>query len=124
MDDDLMYQILVALRGALSLFDDSDCSLIISIVISLSSAFNEISLKSKYVKPMFWIALSLIQIGHIAIFSAGLDLMQVVLKRLETLGLFEAQSMSSVLISFRDPITPLLMNLDIAVGIRFVSAFC
>jgi hypothetical protein len=44
---------------------------------------------------MFWIALSLIQIGHIAIFSlsAGLDLMQV--KRLETLGLFEAQSMSS-----------------------------
>lgn len=117
-----MYQILVALRGSLSLFDETDCSLIISILISLRSSFSGLSAKSKYLKPMFWIAVSLIQIGHVDIFSAALDLMQVVLKRLEKLGLFEGNSMSSVLISYREGITPLLMNLDIAVGIRFVSA--
>lgn len=116
-----MYHILVALRGALAVYDDTDCDLIISIIIAIGNAFRGLSVKSKYLRPLFWVAHSLLQIGHVQIFLYALNLMQVVLKRLAKLGLFDdGPTVGSILFGFREPIAPLLADIDSAVGIHFV----
>src|SRR5690348_8753306 len=76
VDDDLLYQILVALKGALSLFEEGDCSLIVSIVMCLTSIAENLDASSKYLRQLFWLAIALIQIGHVPLFPSALNLME------------------------------------------------
>lgn len=93
-----------------------------AIIICICNAFNGLSMKSKYLRRMFWISVSLVQISHVAIFQHALNLMQVVLKRLDKLGLFDGDLVSNTLMEFRaDPLSSVLQKLDNAVGIHFVS---
>ncbi|KAJ3082728.1 Neurofibromin 1, partial [Quaeritorhiza haematococci] len=123
VDDDLLYQILVALRGALTLFEDKECHLIVSIIMSLCNIVNGLPEDSRYLKPMFWLAMSLLQIGHVPIFQSALQLLQVVLKALDHQGCFEEESVSSMLLRAREPIVDVLWQLDNAVGIHFRTDF-
>ena len=63
VDDDLLYQIMVALRGALTLFEDNDCHLIAAIIMALCNIVGGMTSRSRYLKPIFWLGISLIQIG-------------------------------------------------------------
>ncbi|CAG8517845.1 8557_t:CDS:10 [Diversispora eburnea] len=101
VDDDLLYQILVALKGALAEFFENDCSLIISIVMCLTKIVENINKSSQYLKELFWIAISLIQIGHIPIFPSAVNLLHVVLKSLDSNNFFTQDSISKVLLKFR-----------------------
>ncbi|KAJ3221156.1 Ras GTPase activating protein ira2, partial [Clydaea vesicula] len=119
VDNDLLYQVLVALRGALTLFEDNDCGLIVSIVMSLCNIVGGLTLDSIFLKPMFWLAFSLVQIGHVPIFHASLSLLQVVIKRLDELGAFQDEGVSNLLMKIRSPFTEILGQLDSTVGIHF-----
>ncbi|KAI9096226.1 hypothetical protein DFS34DRAFT_159643 [Phlyctochytrium arcticum] len=119
VDDDLLYQILVALRGALTLFEENDCPLIVSIVMSLCNIVGGLSADSRYLKPMFWLSLALIQIGHVPVFQSALGLLVVVLRTLERRGSFEATGVSVSLLRARDVVEEVASKLDNAVGIAF-----
>lgn len=118
-----MYQILVALKGALSLFDDNECNLIVSIIMALCNIVGGLPKGSRYLQSMFWLAISLIQIGHVPIFSVSLSLLQVVLKTFDSHGLFDSESVSTVLLRARAPMLDVLVQLDAAVGIHFRTDF-
>ncbi|KAJ1564763.1 Ras GTPase activating protein ira2 [Nowakowskiella sp. JEL0078] len=123
VDDDLLYQILVALRGALTLFEETESNLIVSIVTSLCSIVSGLPLGSRYLKPMFWLAISLAQIGHIPIFSTALTLVEVVVRTLDNQGAFATSSISSTLLEAREPFVDVASQLDLANGIMFSADF-
>ena len=123
VDDDLIYQILVALRGALSIFIDDDCRLIVSIVRCLCYIVTNLPLESRYFKTMFWVAMSLIQIGHTPIFQSALTLLQVVLKLLDDRECLAKEDIRTFLLKARAPIADVAYQLDAEVGVHFRSHF-
>ncbi|KAI9597754.1 hypothetical protein BDF19DRAFT_434347 [Syncephalis fuscata] len=102
VDDDLLYQILVALKGALSLFEEGDCNLIVSIVMCLTSIAENLDGSSKYLQQLFWLAIALIQIGHVPLFPSALNLMEVVLQTLEDNGFFHEELPADFLLRARE----------------------
>ncbi|KAJ3055682.1 Ras GTPase activating protein ira2 [Rhizophlyctis rosea] len=123
VDDDLLYQILVALRGALTLFEENECHLIVSIIMSLCNIVAGLPEDSRYLRPMFWLAMALIQIGHQPIFQGALTLLTVVLRTLNGQGCFDEEGMVAPLLRARAPIHDVAAELDAAVGIHFTSDF-
>lgn len=81
VDDDLLYQILVSLRGSIlewsSIGNDSP---IVSIVTCLSKVVRILPDQSRYLAQMFWLGVSIIQYGHIPLFKSGVDLMNATVK--------------------------------------------
>ncbi|KAJ3039290.1 Ras GTPase activating protein ira2 [Rhizophlyctis rosea] len=123
VDDDLLYQILVALRGALTLFEDNECHLIVSIIMSLSNIVAGLPEDSRYLRPIFWLATALIQIGHQPIFHSAVTLLTVVLRTLNGQGCFDEEGMVAPLLRAREPIHDVASELDAAVGIHFPADF-
>jgi hypothetical protein len=123
IDDDLLYQILVALRGALTMFEDNECHLIVSIIMALCNVIGGLPPSSRYLKLIFWLAFSLIQIGHMNIFHAALNLLEVTLKTLDTVGSFEKENATKWLMKARIPLKDVLLPLENAVGIHFRADF-
>ncbi|KAI7870568.1 hypothetical protein BDF14DRAFT_1771252 [Spinellus fusiger] len=123
IDDDLLYQILVVLKGALSIFSDSDPSLVKSIVMCLKNIVSGLSVDSRYLPQLFWVAIALIEINSSAIFSAAVDLLQAVLNTLESYDLFGSDSISTVLLEIREPMLDTAQLLDRLCGVNFDTHF-
>jgi neurofibromin 1 len=122
VDDDLLYQILVALKGALSLFDDGDCSLIVSIVMCLTSIAENLTKDSPYLRQMFWLAMVLVQIGHVPLFPSALNLLEVVLRNLESHGCFAEETPAEFLMKRRIPIKDTPINIYQSFEVNFSFA--
>ncbi|RKO91665.1 hypothetical protein BDK51DRAFT_19343, partial [Blyttiomyces helicus] len=123
VDDDLLYQILIALRGALTLFEDNESHLIVSIIMSLCSIVGGLPKDSRYLPSMFWLAMGLIQIGHVPIFHSALSLLLIVLRTLDAHGCFLKDGVAAALMRARKPIEEAAARLDLAVGIQFTTDF-
>lgn len=123
VDDDLLYQILVALRGALAMFSENDCSLIVSIVMCLTNIVESLPADSRYLQQMFWLAMSLVQIGHIPLFPSAINLLQVVLRALDANAFFVNQDITEVLLLAREPLLEVSQQIDAATGIQFETHF-
>ncbi|KAJ9061115.1 Ras GTPase activating protein ira2 [Entomophthora muscae] len=123
VDDDLLYQILVALRGALELFDDADCSLIVSIVLCLSNIVENLPEDSRFLQPMFWLGIAFIQIGHMPLVSSAINLLEVVIRRMNDYNMFKSYSPGNVLLMARAPFRSVANKLDQGSGVSFVTNF-
>ncbi|KAI8061724.1 hypothetical protein BC940DRAFT_262450 [Gongronella butleri] len=123
VDDDLMYQILVAMRGALAIFSDSDASLITSIMMCLTNVIDSLPRSSQYLLPMFWLAISLVQMGHAAIFSEAIRFLHAVIRALDAHHLFDEQPMVKVLLEARRPFETISAELDRICGVSFTTHF-
>ncbi|ORX72553.1 hypothetical protein BCR32DRAFT_285738 [Anaeromyces robustus] len=119
IDDDLLYQILVALRNALALFDHNECTYIISIVMCLTNVIENLPLDSRYLSPMFWLGITLTQIGNIPLFQTALNLIKTILRTLEANECFVDETVSSYLLKAREPLAPYLNKTDAIVGAHF-----
>ncbi|CAG8509250.1 3861_t:CDS:10, partial [Acaulospora colombiana] len=119
VDDDLLYQILVTLKTALSAFSETECSLIISIVMCLTKIVENLTEKSKYLRQIFWLAMSLTQIGHTQIFQNAVNLLIVVLRSFDTHGFFAHEDIATVLLSYREPLQEVADEMDKENGINY-----
>lgn len=123
VDDDLIYQILVALKGALAIFNETDSSLIVSIMMCLSNIIDNLPSDSRYLLELFWLAIALVQVGHPAIFQTAVRFLQSVLQALDTRKLFDQRSIEVVLLETRSELGDIADDLDNACGINFTNYF-
>ncbi|CAG8444039.1 5054_t:CDS:10 [Acaulospora morrowiae] len=119
VDDDLLYQILVTLKTALNAFSETDCSLIVSIVMCLTKIVENLTENSKYLRQMFWLAMALIQIGHIPIFPSAVHLLLTVLRSFDAHNFFAEKDIATVLLSYREPLKELAEEMDKENGINY-----
>jgi len=123
VDDDLLYQILVALRGALAIFNESDSSLITSIMMCLKNIVESLPADSRYLQQLFWLAMALVQINHPATFATAVDLLQAALRALDANGFFNDEPVIDVLMAAREPLVGVARLLDEASGVNFETHF-
>ncbi|KAF8943228.1 Ras GTPase activating protein ira2 [Haplosporangium gracile] len=123
VDDDLLYQILVALRGALAMFNEADTNLIASIVMCLTNIAVNLPAESRYLQHLFWLGLSIVEIGHVPLFTYALELLQAVLKVLDAQGFFIHEPVDEVLLRARLPLLDVTKDLDESTGMNFETHF-
>lgn len=123
VDDDLIYQILVALKGALAIFNETDSSLIVSIMMCLSNIIDNLPSDSRYLLHLFWLAIALVQVGHPETFPAAVKFLQSVLRALDSRKLFAHRSIEEVLLEARRDLGDISYELDEACGVNFDNYF-
>lgn len=123
VDDDLIYQILVALKGALAIFNESDSSLITSIMMCLSNVIDNLPADSRYLIHLFWLAIALVQIGHPSTFPIAVQFLHSVLRALDSRKLFVNRSIGDVLLESRVELGSISCELDEACGVNFDDYF-
>lgn len=121
VDDDLVYQILVAMSTTLSQFAESDTGLVISMLRCLTRVVSGLVPDSRYATSLFWLAVGVIQLSWIPLFPAALDLLVTSLRYMVTAGLIpQDQTLSDSLLETRRLAagdTP--SRLDTATGVNF-----
>ncbi|KAI9310474.1 hypothetical protein BX666DRAFT_2126182 [Dichotomocladium elegans] len=123
IDDDLLYQILVALRGALAIFNETDPYLVLSIMMCLKNIVESLPSDSHYLLPLFWVAMSLVQLNHSPIFGHAVEFLQAVLRALDSVEMFVGNTVAEVLLAAREPMADVARELDQLCGVNFESHF-
>ncbi|KAI9677299.1 MAG: Ras GTPase activating protein ira2 [Trizodia sp. TS-e1964] len=120
VDDDLLYQVLVALRNSVSRFvEEDDSEMMIAIITTLTKMMNNLPSSSRYILQLFWLAMSLVRLVPPALFNCSLALLEAVLQVISSSGEFANGRMIPVLLQGRIPIEDSLSEIDELYGIRF-----
>ncbi|KUJ23034.1 uncharacterized protein LY89DRAFT_635153 [Mollisia scopiformis] len=120
VDDDLLYQVLVALRSSIGRFtDDNDSEMLIAIVTSLTKMMDKLPSASRYGMQMFWLALSLVRLVPISLFNCSALFLDAVLSNIATSGEFKGGRMVPTLLQGRVPLEDAALQLDEIYGIHF-----
>jgi neurofibromin 1 len=123
IDDDLLFQILIVLRNELGRFDDNNPYLVISILMCLTNIIDNLSLHSRYLKSLFWLAIAMIQMNHNSIFSYAVKLLHGVLRTLDSHKCFDTRSVEDTLMEARTPFRDVSQEIDAASGLSFTTQF-
>ncbi|RFU34508.1 hypothetical protein B7463_g1822, partial [Scytalidium lignicola] len=120
VDDDLLYQVLVALRNSIGRFmEDNDSEMLISIVASLTRMMDKLPSASRYGLQLFWLALSLVRLVPTGLFNTTALFLNAVLNNINTSGDFKGGRMITALLQGRLPIEDAASQLDENYGIHF-----
>ncbi|KAF8806096.1 hypothetical protein BYT27DRAFT_7141632 [Phlegmacium glaucopus] len=123
VDDDFFYQILVAFRSALTRANESHTAPITSILRCICKILPVIIGTSRYICVLFWLAVALLQGSHASYYAEALSLLQVTLKNMEEQGLFQNNSVQSVLLEAREPLEEVTSQLDGMLRLSFDASF-
>jgi neurofibromin 1 len=120
VDDDLLYQVLVALRNSISRFvEDNDTEMLVAIVTSLSKMMEKLPTASRYGLQLFWLAMSLVRLVPLGLFNCTASFLEAVLININTSGDLKNDRMVQVLLHGRLPVEDSAMQLDESYGVHF-----
>jgi neurofibromin 1 len=120
VDDDLLYQVLVALRSSLGHFmEDNSNEMLSSIITSLTKMMDKLPSASRYGLQLFWLALSLVRLVPHSLFNQTALFLEAVLTNIARSGDFADGRMAQVLLHGRAPLEDAALQLDEMYGIHF-----
>ena len=122
VDDDLLYQVLVAFKSALGKVNESNTAAITSMVRCMCKMVPAID-RSRYIGVLFWLAVALLQGSHVSYYAEASSLLQVTLKTMEEQGLFEHSSVQNILLDAREPLESVTSELDDMLKLSFETSF-
>ncbi|KAL2018057.1 hypothetical protein VTK56DRAFT_1323 [Thermocarpiscus australiensis] len=122
VDDDLLYQVLVALRNSVGRFgEDSSSDMLVAIVTALSKMMAKLPSASRYGLQLFWLAMSLLRLVPPHLFNCTAMFLEAVLTNISTSGDMRGDRMVPYLLQGRAPLEEAALPLDDAYGIHFNS---
>ncbi|KAK3683544.1 hypothetical protein B0T22DRAFT_468139 [Podospora appendiculata] len=122
VDDDLLYQVLVALRNSVGRFgDESNSDMLVAIVTSLSKMMAKLPSASRYGIQLFWLAMSLLRLVPPNLFNCTAMFLESVLTNISTSGEMRGNKMVPYLLQGRGQLDDAALPLDDAYGIHFNS---
>jgi neurofibromin 1 len=120
VDDDLLYQVLVALRSGIIRFADNDDSdMLVAIITSLTKMMDKLPTTSRYVLQLFWLAMALVRFAPPILFACTASFLEAVLHVIAASGEFKEGRMIPVLLQGRLPVEDAASEIDELYGIRF-----
>lgn len=119
VDDDLMYQMLVALKAALSHTNESDTLAVVSMLRTISKVVPALQDTSRFLVHLVWLAVAFLQASHIAFYVEATRLLRVTLDDMKRRGMFTNASASSVLIEGRLELEDMACQFDQILGLTF-----
>lgn len=122
VDDDLLYQVLVALRNSIGRFgDDSNSDMLVAIVTSLAKMMSKLPSASRYGLQLFWLAMSLLRLVPPNLFNCTAVFLESVLSNISTTGDLKGERMVHYLLQGRAQLEEAALLLDEAYGIHFTA---
>lgn len=118
VDDDLIYQILVAMGSMLNQFSDRHLHLVVSMIRCLTKIVLNLLPDSRYTGCLFWLGIAILQIGHPPLFGPALDLTEASFMTLWKSGAFN-NGMGHALMDGRDGAGEAALRLDQITGVSF-----
>ena len=112
VDDDLLYQMLVALRGAMKTGDETDPQCAVSMLNCISRVVPSLPESSRYIGSLFWLAVALLQTGHAAFYREACDLLCACLTALTSQGAFEETGFTATLLEARTSLEDIALQMD------------
>ncbi|CAG8972539.1 hypothetical protein HYALB_00001231 [Hymenoscyphus albidus] len=120
VDDDLLYQVLVALRSSIGRYmEEGDSEMLIAIVSSLTKMMEKLPTASRYGVQLFWLALSLVRLVPLPLYNCTASFLEAVVGNIATSGDFEDGRMVFTLLQGRVPLEEAATQLDEMYGIHF-----
>lgn len=120
VDDDLLYQVLVALRNSVSQFgEDGHSEMLTSIITCLSRMMANLPSASRYGLQLFWLAMSLIRLIPGNLFNCTAQFLEAVLINIGNIGGVRGDRMIPMLLQSRSQLDEAVEPLDEAYGIHF-----
>jgi len=116
VDDDMIYQILVAMGTTLIHFTESDNILLIAMLRCLCRITPGLLPESRYAASLFWLAVGVLQLGYIPPFAAALELLLVALRSMTL-----TEPMMDSLLEARAVAVDAANRLDQVAGVSFES---
>ena len=123
VDDDFLYQILVAFRSALTKANESNTMAIVSMLRCMCKIVPAIVETSRYVCVLFWLAVALLEASHLGFYIEATKLLRVTLDSMEEHGLFKENSVQAVLLEAREQVEEVTSQLDEMLRISFEASF-
>lgn len=123
VDDDFLYQILVAFNAALSKADETNTLSIVSMLRCMCKVVPALPKDSRFLSLLFWLAVALIQSSHLPFYVEATQLLRVTLENMEQRGAFKDEAVSSVLLKSRVPLEEVTSQLDEMLRLSFESSF-
>jgi neurofibromin 1 len=117
VDDDLVYQVLVAMSTTLSHLSDTDTVLLTSMLRCLSRIIPGLLPDSRYATSLFWLAFAVAEMGYIPLFGTALELMHTAIKALD--GDERVDRVMDHLLEFRHSMGEPARKIDQIAGISF-----
>ncbi|KAF8270977.1 hypothetical protein EI94DRAFT_1797570 [Lactarius quietus] len=122
VDDDFFYQMLVAFRSTLMRTTDSTIS-VVSMLRCIRNVVPALQHGSRYLGPIFWLAVALLQFGHMAFYTEASQLLCVTISQLSEQGLVQELGVSDSLLEHRSGFREIADRLDQSLRISFESNF-
>ncbi|KAI9744969.1 MAG: Ras GTPase activating protein ira2 [Claussenomyces sp. TS43310] len=120
VDDDLLYQVLVALRSSISrMIEDNDHEMLVAIMNSLTKMMEKLPTASRYGLQLFWLAISLVRLVPLGLYNCAILLLEAVSLNINSSGEFQNGRMAPVLLQGRLPVEDAATQLDESYGIHF-----
>ena len=89
VDDDLLYQMLVALKSAMRASDESDTLCVVSMLRCICNAIPGLSASSRYLQQMFWLGVALLQSSHVAFYKEANRIICASLEAMQRQNMFK-----------------------------------
>ncbi|KAI0006414.1 GTPase [Xylariaceae sp. FL0662B] len=120
VDDDLLYQVLVALRNSVGRFgEDNNSDMLVAIVTALSKMIAKLTSASRYGLQLFWLAISLVRLVPASLFNCTALFLEAVLANIGTSSELRSDKMAHFLLQGRGQLEEAAIPLDEAYGIHF-----
>lgn len=123
VDDDFIYQILVALKSALGKASETHTMSVVSMLRCLCKLVPSMTEGSRFVPLLFWLAVALLQSSYFAFYNEATCLLRVTLERLEEEGMFKDETVSAALIDARELLYETAYQLDDMLRLSFETSF-
>ncbi|KDR84288.1 hypothetical protein GALMADRAFT_87191 [Galerina marginata CBS 339.88] len=123
VDDDFLYQILVAFKSALMKANETNTMAIVSMLRCMSKIVPAIVDTSRYITVLFWLAVALLEASHLGFYIEALSLLRVTLDNMEQQGMFKVNSVQVVLMEAREQLEDVTSQLDEMLRISFETSF-
>ena len=123
VDDDLLYQILVAYKTALSQASENDILAVLSMLRCICRVVPASPPQSRYIPQLFWLAVALLQSGLLSCYTEALQLLKATLERMAEQGMFRDRGVAGTLLEGRTPLEEVAIQLDNILGLSFEASF-
>jgi hypothetical protein len=123
VDDDLLYQILVAFKTSLAQINEPDTTSVVSMLRCLCKAVPSLADNSRYIFQVFWLGVALLQCCHVAFHNKACDLLRVTLETIESRGLMRNGAVSTLLLEHRAPLEDVSSQMDQLLDLSFETSF-
>jgi neurofibromin 1 len=122
--DDIMENVLSTLSEALRVITrDGDEDLAIALILALNHLYEFLPPTSPYFVSLFWVAISILQIGDVKLFNAAVSLLEVILRVQDYHEGFRSGVENCFMAVREGAIDQILSKLDQISGLSFKSSF-